>query len=98
MKRILSGGSNGLLGQRVALMFGGRTEYEVLNTSHHRSFVFDDRLFDYTQLDLTRKGDVKSLISSFQPDVIMNAAALTNVDWCEDHREDVWNGNVVAVE
>jgi len=98
MKRVLICGSNGLLGQRLALMLGGRTEYEVLNTSHHRSFVFDDRLFDYTQLDLTRKSDVKSLISSFQPDVIMNAAALTNVDWCEDHREEAWNVNVVGVE
>src|SRR3989304_5304607 len=98
MKRVLICGSNGLLGQRLALMLGGRTEYEVLNTSHHRSFVFDDRLFDYSQLDLTRKSDVKSLISSFQPDVIMNAAALTNVDWCEDHREEAWNVNVVGVE
>jgi len=98
MKRILICGSNGLLGQRLALMLSNRTEYETLSTSRERSFVYDDRLFDYTQLDLTRKGDVKSLISSFQPDVIMNAAALTNVDWCEDHREDAWNGNVVAVE
>lgn len=98
MKRILICGANGLLGQRLALMLGGRTEYETLNTSRERSFVFDDRLYDFTQLDLTRKGDVKSLISSFQPDVIMNAAALTNVDWCEEHREEAWNGNVVAVE
>jgi len=70
----------------------------VLNTSHHRSFVYDHRLFDYTQLDLTRKSDVKSLISSFQPDVIMNAAGATNVDWCETHREEAWNVNVRGVE
>lgn len=98
MKRILVCGSNGLLGQRIALMLGGQTDYEVLNTSHHRSFVFDHRLFDYTQLDLTRKSDVKSLISSFQPDVILNAAGATNVDWCETHREEAWNANVRGVE
>lgn len=98
MKRILVCGSNGLLGQRLALMLGNQTEYEVLNTSHHRSFVFDHRLFDYTQLDLTRKSDVKSLISSFHPDVILNAAGATNVDWCETHREDAWNVNVGGVE
>ena len=79
MKRILICGANGLLGQRLALMLSTQTEYEVLNTSHHRSFVFDDRLFDYTQLDISRKGDVKSLISSFQPTVIINAASATNV-------------------
>lgn len=98
MKRILICGSNGLLGQRLALMLSTRTEFEVLNTSHHRSFVFDPQLFDYTQLDITRKSDVKSLISSFQPDVIFNAAAATNVDWCESHRDETWKVNVVGVE
>jgi dTDP-4-dehydrorhamnose reductase len=98
MKRILICGSNGLLGQRLALMLSAKTEFEVLNTSHHRSFVFDPLLFDYTQLDITKKGDVKSLVSSFQPTVILNAAAVTNVDWCETHREEAWKVNVVGVE
>ncbi len=98
MKRILICGSNGLLGQRLSLLLSSRTEYEVLNTSIERSFVFDDRLFDYTQLDITCRSDVKSLVTSFQPDVILNAAAATNVDWCETHREETWNINVVAVE
>ncbi len=97
-KRILICGSNGLLGQRLSLMLSSRTEYEVLNTSHHRSFVFDHQLFDYTQLDITRRGDVKSLVSSFQPTVIFNAAAATNVDWCETHREEAWKINVTGVE
>ncbi|HWP82142.1 MAG TPA: dTDP-4-dehydrorhamnose reductase [Bacteroidota bacterium] len=98
MKRILICGSNGLLGQRLALLLSGNTEYEVLNTSRQRSFVFDHQLFDYTQLDITHKSDVKSLVSSFQPDVILNAAAATNVDWCETHREEAWKINVVGVE
>ncbi|MGA3244765.1 MAG: SDR family oxidoreductase [Bacteroidota bacterium] len=98
MKRILICGSNGLLGQRLALMLSSQTEYEVLNTSRKRSFVFDHRLFDYTQLDITKKGDVKSLVSSFHPTTIINAAAAADVDWCEQHREDAWKINVVGVE
>lgn len=98
MTRVLICGSNGLLGQRLALLLCTQTQYEVLNTSHHRSFVFDRQLFDYTQLDIRSKGDTKSLISSFQPDVIVNAAGATNVDWCEAHREDAWSVNVVGVE
>lgn len=98
MRRLLICGSNGLLGQHLALLLGGQTEYEVLNTSHHRSFVFDHRLFDYTQLDLRRASDVKSLVSSYQPDTIINAAGATNVDWCETNREDAWAVNVVGVE
>ena len=98
MKRILICGSNGLVGQRLALMLGSQTEYEVLNTSRQRSFVFDDRLFDYTQLDITKKSDVKSLISSFHPTTIINAAAAADVDWCELHREEAWGINVMGVE
>jgi dTDP-4-dehydrorhamnose reductase len=98
MKRILICGSNGLLGQRLALMLSSQTDYEVLSTSRQRSFVFDDRLFDYTQLDITKKGDVKSLVSSFSPTTIINAAAAADVDWCEAHREEAWKINVVGVE
>ncbi|MCX6134634.1 MAG: dTDP-4-dehydrorhamnose reductase [Ignavibacteriales bacterium] len=98
MKRILICGSNGLLGQRLALMLSSQTDYEVLNTSRKRSFVYDDRLFDYTQLDITKKGDVKSLVSSFNPTTIINAAAAADVDWCELHREEAWKINVVGVE
>jgi dTDP-4-dehydrorhamnose reductase len=98
MKRILICGSSGLLGQRLALMLSSQTDYEVLNTSRQRSFVFDHRLFDYTQLDITKKGDVKSLVSSFHPTTIINAAAASDVDWCEQHREDAWKTNVVGVE
>ncbi len=98
MKRVLVCGSNGLLGQRLALMLGHDTEYEVLNTSHHRDFVLNRELFDYTQLDISARSDVKSLVSSFRPDVILNAAAMTNVDACETQREAAWKMNVIGVE
>ncbi|MBI2430352.1 MAG: dTDP-4-dehydrorhamnose reductase [Ignavibacteriales bacterium] len=98
MKRILVCGSNGLLGQKLAWLFDRESDYEVLHTSHHRSFVHEQVLVDYTQLDITNRGDVKSLISSYRPDVILNAAAMTNVDACEREKEQAWKANVTAVE
>ena len=98
MKRILICGANGLLGQRLSLMLNTQTDYEVLNTSVERSYVYDNKLFDYNQLNVTNRSDVKSLISSFQPNVILNAAAVTNVDWCESNRAEAWKINVTAVE
>jgi len=80
------------------LSLDGESEYEVLHTSHHRSFVNGLDLFDYTQLDISNRGDVKSLISSFRPDIILNAAAMTNVDLCERDREQAWKINVTGVE
>src|SRR5512135_490874 len=98
MKRVLVCGSNGLLGQKLAWLLNGQSEYEVLHTSYHRSFVQEKVLVDYTQLDVTVRSDVKSLVTSFRPDIILNAAAMTNVDACEREREHAWKVNVTAVE
>ncbi len=98
MKRVLVCGSNGLLGQRLAWLLDSDDEYEVLHSSHHRSFVQNEILIDYTQLDISNRSDVKSLVTSFRPDVILNAAAMTNVDACERERELAWKMNVTAVE
>jgi dTDP-4-dehydrorhamnose reductase len=98
MKRVLVCGSNGLLGQRLAMLLDSESEYEVLHTSHHRSFASEDELVDYTQLDISNRSDVKSLITSYRPDVILNAAAMTNVDLCELEREQAWKMNVTGVE
>lgn len=98
MKRILVCGSNGLLGQKLAWLFNNNPEYEVLHTSYHRTFVHEYMLIDYTQLDITNRSDVKSLVTSFRPDVILNAAAMTNVDACEREKEKAWKVNVTAVE
>ncbi len=98
MKRVLVCGSNGLLGQRLAFLFEGESNYEVLHTSHHRSFANEQVLLDYTQLDISNRSDVKSLVTSYRPDVILNAAAMTNVDACEREREQAWKMNVTAVE
>ncbi len=98
MKRVLVCGSNGLLGQRLAFALDGEPEYEVLHTSHQRSFVSEQSLFDYTQLDISNRSDVKSLILSYHPDIVLNAAAMTNVDHCERERELAWKVNVTGVE
>ncbi len=97
MKRILVCGSNGLLGQQLAWMLKENQEFEVLHTSHHRSFYLGN-IFDYTQLDITNRSDVKSLVSSYRPDVVLNAAAMSNVDVCEREREAAWKANVIGVE
>lgn len=98
MKRVLVCGSNGLLGQHLALLFHRTPGTEVLHTSRQRSFILSGMMADYTQLDLEVRGDVKSLVTSYRPDVIVNAAAMSNVDACETERESAWRANVTAVE
>lgn len=98
MKRILVTGSNGLLGQKLAELFSRSTNYNLLLTSKQEHSVFDEELIRYRQLDTTHKRDVQSMVEEFEPEVIVNAAAVTNVDLCETERELAWKANVASVE
>jgi dTDP-4-dehydrorhamnose reductase len=92
--RVLIVGAHGLLGQKLALMYGRETEHELLLTDLAPQTFFRNARFDYQQLDITQLGDVKSLLSHYRPDVIINTAALTDVDACEEDKLSAWRLNV----
>jgi dTDP-4-dehydrorhamnose reductase len=96
--RVLITGAHGLLGQKLALVFGAETRWELLLTDlAPRTFFINER-FDYQQLDITSRTDVKSLIAAYKPDVIINTAAMTDVDGCETDKVAAWSLNVDALK
>jgi dTDP-4-dehydrorhamnose reductase len=97
MKRILITGSNGLLGQKTAEVFS-RSDYPLLLTSAEDGSVFDEQSLPYRKLDITRRQDVRSVVDEFEPAVIINTAAVTDVDGCEANRESAWQVNAGGVE
>ncbi|MBR9974963.1 MAG: SDR family oxidoreductase [Bacteroidetes bacterium] len=92
--RVLITGAHGLLGQKLALAFGRESRHELLLTDLAPRTFFINNRFDYQQLDITLLADVKSLVSAYRPDVIVNTAAMTNVDACEEDRQATWRLNV----
>src|SRR4030095_8616721 len=42
------------------------------------------------QLDLSKSDQVRSLLSKIDFDLLINCAALTNVDYCESHRDEAF--------
>ncbi len=97
-RRILIVGSNGLLGQKMTELLIRGSSYELMLASRAPQPVRPVHTATYTQLDVTSKKDVKQIVSSFEPDVIINASAMTNVDACETERELAWKINVDGVE
>lgn len=96
--RVLVIGSNGLLGQKVAeLLVRGSPSTVFLASLETKPIVPLDTT-EYTQVDITQRKEVKDLVGSLEPDVIVNCAAMTNVDACEHERELAWRINVGAVE
>lgn len=97
-RRVLVTGSNGLLGQKVTDLLSQSQAYAVHLTSSQEDPVVRSEQIPYTQLDVTDRKAVQRLVEEFQPEVIVNTAALTNVDLCETSREAAWKVNVIGVE
>jgi dTDP-4-dehydrorhamnose reductase len=86
MKNIVITGSNGLLGQTlVGLLLKEKQKYNVIGFSRgeNRSGRND---FKYVSIDITDKEILVEKLREHNPDVIVNTAAMTNVDACEDNK------------
>ncbi len=96
MDKLIITGVNGLLGQK--LLEQADSKYEILGIDLHEE-SFNKRIkFQYRQLDLTIRRSVKEVISNFQPDYLINTAAMTDVDGCEIEKEKCWKVNVEVVD
>lgn len=98
MKRIIITGANGLLGQTLINLLSKEADsYKVygLSRGHNRTERTD---FTYLDIDITDKDKLEKALQRIQPDVIVNTAAMTNVDLCESEKEacDILNIDVVA--
>ncbi len=85
-----------MLGQRLVEFYSKQQGIQLLSCSVEEKPVFEDA--EYRQIDLTKREEVKDLVYDFYPDVIINAAAYTNVDLSETEREQAWKTNVKGVE
>jgi dTDP-4-dehydrorhamnose reductase len=83
MKKILITGGSGQLAQSFKLLF--KHEYNLS--------VLDKKLFDITDPKIVEKTLVKE-----RPDIVINCAAMTNVDGCENDSENAYLINGLAIE
>lgn len=96
-ERVLVTGANGLLGRELVGLLSRFSEYDVLATG--RSATTDSEgSYGYMPLDITIRRDAQRAFRDFEPTVVINCAAMTNVDHCETEREACWKVNVEAVE
>jgi dTDP-4-dehydrorhamnose reductase len=54
---------------------------------------FDVRGFRHVDLNLTDSNEIRELLSPLEFELLINCAALTNVDYCESHREEAVSTN-----
>jgi len=111
--KILITGTNGLLGQKIVygllkLNAGlkplGKCEWpevkniSIIATSRGENRLIEKNGYVYESLDIEVKSQVEAVFNKHKPDVVINTAAMTNVDACETQRDECWKANVIAVQ
>jgi dTDP-4-dehydrorhamnose reductase len=94
--RILVTGANGLLGQKLVELISTKNDYLIATAKS--KLVIDLPCGEYHSLDITNRNQVESVVQASKPDVIINTAAMTQVDQCETEQDKCWLNNVTAVE
>ena len=82
MKKILITGGDGQLSKQLFLELSNN--FEVISLSKK-------------DLNITDKKNVKSILSKYNPEIVINSAAYTNVDGCETNSKLAYDVNANAI-
>lgn len=94
--RILVTGCNGLLGQKLVELISSKPDHYLIATAKSKLIPGLPR-GEFHLLDITDPVEVNDIVVKTKPDVVINTAAMTQVDQCETEREKCWQVNVDAV-
>jgi len=88
-KLILITGAEGQLGSSLHMNLS--QSFNVIPTSKRE-------ILDVIKLDVNDKNNIKDVFKKYNPDIIINCAAITDVDYCEINRSECRSINTVGVE
>jgi len=91
--KILVVGASGFIGGAVARLFKSHG-YSVIGTYLHDSLA-DEKLM---RMDISNRFQTFKIIQEFSPDIVIHAAAMTNVDLCEVERDLCFSVNVLGTQ
>jgi dTDP-4-dehydrorhamnose reductase len=96
--KILVTGANGLLGQHLIELLLSQTDWQVIGTGKGlcRLPLLQNERFSYHPLDITDGVAAFNFYLSAKPNIIIHAAAKTQVDDCELNPIQCWDTNVTA--
>ena len=86
-----------MLGQKIIYALRNRSDVRCISTSKGENRMKAKDGYIYEPLDITNSDETKRIFSEYKPDVLINTAAMTNVDACEMKKEECRKLNVDAV-
>ena len=93
--KIIILGANGFIGRRILNRL--YPSHQVLACSFHPD-ILPEEGYRFETIDMLDYTAMTTLLNDFQPEVIINASALSVVDYCELHPEEAYAMNVTAVK
>ena len=93
MKTVLFTGATGLLGRYF--FKSPPASYKLVGTYNKNSSIKNK---DFFKLDITNKNEVLSLFKKVSPDIVIHAASLGNIDYCEAHKKEAEDVNVKGTD
>lgn len=93
--KILVTGAGGLLGSKLTQLLAGEKDVTLFATARNPLTIANAT---FLKLDISDPGNIDDVFSSVKPDVVINTAAMTQVDDCELNKETCWKQNVDALE
>jgi len=95
--KILITGANGLLGYKLVQLLSKQADIQVIATGRRMIEELPENV-SFAELDITNATETEKVIQELTPEVIINTAAMTQVDQCESERDLCWKANVTGVE
>ena len=93
--KIIILGANGFTGRRILKRLSPK--HQVLACSLHPD-ILPEEGYLFKTLNMQDFESMDAILNDSQPDVIVNASALSVVDYCEQHPEEAYALNVSAVK
>ena len=93
MKTVLFTGATGLLGRYF--FKNPPASYKLIGTYNKISNI---KKKDFFKLEITNKNEVLSLFEKVSPDIVIHAASLGNVDYCEAHKKEAVEVNIKGTD
>lgn len=79
------------------ILITGRGQLGSFYADYFRSKNAEVKSFG-SELDIRKIEDLEENIKNFQPDLVINAAAKTNIDWCEQNKTECFSINTLGAD
>lgn len=97
MKKIVVTGANGFIGRRILQHLSAKGRCEAYGFSLNAD-KWPGKGYKFIRADITDMRAMKENLYGIRPDVVINTAALSVVDYCEAHQREAYTVNTSAVK